>query len=55
MFCDSAYAYHLFAALREADERKCSRVYAHCPKKEGIGLAVYNRIIRAAGFKVIKL
>ena len=44
---DSAYAYHLFAALREADERKCSRVYAHCPKKEGIGLAVYNRIIRA--------
>ena len=52
---DSAYAYHLFAALREADERKCSRVYAHCPKKEGIGLAVYNRIIRAAGFKVIKL
>ena len=52
---DSAYAYHLFAALREADERKCSRVYAHCTKKEGIGLAVYNRIIRAAGFKVIKL
>ncbi len=52
---DAAYAYHLFSALREADEKKCSRVFAHCPKKEGMGLAVYNRIIRAAGFRVTKL
>ena len=26
------------------------KVYAHCPPKEGEGLAVYNRLIRAAAF-----
>jgi len=30
-------------------------VYVHAPKKEGIGLAVYNRLIRAAAFKVVSL
>lgn len=48
-------ANRLFAALREADERGFSLVYAHCPRPEGIGLAIYNRIIRAAGFEVIVL
>ena len=52
---EQAQANRLFAALREADERGFSLVYAHCPKPEGIGLAVYNRIIRAAGFEVIVL
>jgi L-threonylcarbamoyladenylate synthase len=26
------------------------QIYAHCPQKDGIGLAVYNRLIRAAAF-----
>lgn len=40
----------LFAALRELDERGAKQVYARCPSKEGVGLAVYNRLIRAAAY-----
>lgn len=50
-----AQAHSLFSALRKADERGFSKIYAHCPEQKGVGLAVYNRIIRAAGFKVIKV
>ena len=45
----------LFDALRELDEKNAHTVYARCPKPEGVGLAVYNRLIRAAGFEVIRL
>lgn len=48
-------AAELFASLRKADEMGAEKVYVMAPKKEGIGLAVYNRLIRAAAFKVIKL
>ncbi len=48
-------ARELFDALRELDERNAKVVYARCPKPEGVGLAVYNRLIRAAGFEVIQL
>ena len=48
-------ARELFDALRKLDERKFSLVYARCPKQEGVGLALYNRLIRAAGFEVISL
>lgn len=46
-------AYTLFDALRNCDKLGYVLVYAHCPDQTGIGLAVYNRIIRAAGFEVI--
>ena len=48
-------AHRLFQALRQLDEMKLSTVYARCPKKEGVGLAVYNRLIRSAGFEVIEI
>lgn len=48
-------ARELFDALRELDEKNAHTVYARCPKPEGVGLAVYNRLIRAAGFEVIRL
>ncbi len=44
----------IFDMLRESDKLGVGTVYVHAPKKSGIGLAVYNRLIRAAGFKVIK-
>lgn len=51
-----AQAYNLFDILRKVDEENnITLVYAHLPKKEGIGMAVYNRLIRAAGFEVISL
>lgn len=45
----------LFEALRLCDKKNYQVAYAHCPETAGMGLAVYNRIIRAAGFEVIDL
>ncbi len=50
---DSSQANGLFDALRTADTFGVTRVFVHAPKKNGVGLAVYNRLIRAAGFEVI--
>lgn len=53
---DSAEQAHwLFQRLRELDELGAKRVYVRAPSSEGVGLAVYNRLIRAAGFEVIRL
>ncbi len=53
---DSAdQAHNLFSSLRKLDKVGAKIVYARCPKKEGISLAVYNRLIRAAAFREIKL
>ncbi len=53
--CDSQ-AHELFGALREIDrEGDIGVVYARCPEPTGVGMAVYNRLIRAAGFEVIDL
>lgn len=45
----------IFSLLREIDNKKYSAAYVHAPQKNGVGLAVYNRLIRAAAFRVIKL
>jgi L-threonylcarbamoyladenylate synthase len=53
---DSAeQASKLFSALRQLDKIGADKVYATMPSTEGIGLAVYNRLLRAAAFKVINL
>ncbi len=49
-------AHLLFDALRQVDELyNISTVYARCPQKDGVSMALYNRLIRAAGFEVIDL
>ena len=48
-------AKHIFRSLRALDEQGDSVVYARCPQKDGLSMAVYNRLIRAAAFRVIKL
>ena len=48
-------AYHLFRCLRALDEQGDHIVYARCPEKDGASMAVYNRLIRAAAFRVIEL
>ena len=45
----------LFDALRELDEMGAKTVFARCPELTGVGLAVYNRLIRSAGFNIIEL
>lgn len=48
-------AKNVFSVLRDVDKAGVDAVYIHAPSKNGVGLAVYNRLIRAAAFKVIKL
>lgn len=45
-------ARRLFGALLELDAQGAQTAYAHCPMQNGVGLAVYNRLLRAAGFRV---
>jgi len=48
-------AHNLFSILREADTQDFDEIYAPLPKTEGISLALYNRMIRAAAHKIIRL
>lgn len=48
-------AHRLFARLREADTTDASVIYAHLPPMDGLGLALYNRMIRAAAHTVRKV
>lgn len=48
-------AEHLFSGLRLCDELQCDEVYVRMPDKSGMGLAVYNRLLRSAGFRIIEL
>lgn len=48
-------AHALFDRLRQIDDENFSTVYARCPEPDGVGMALYNRLIRAAGFEVIDL
>lgn len=45
----------LFSALRAVDEMGVDTIYARMPSRDGIGLATYNRLLRAAGFEVLSL
>lgn len=45
--------HRLFEALRELDERGATTVFARDPSPEGVGLAVCNRLYRAAGFRFL--
>lgn len=48
-------AHLLFSALRRADATDAEVIYAHLPPQTGLGLALYNRMIRAAAHTVKKL
>lgn len=48
-------AQRLFALLRRADDLGAKTVLVEMPGQSGMGLAVYNRLLRAAGFKIIEV
>lgn len=48
-------AKRLFSALRTANELDIDKIYAHLPTQSGLGLALYNRMIRAAAHTVLKV
>jgi L-threonylcarbamoyladenylate synthase len=48
-------AHNLFAALNRFNSFDLDIIYSSEPEKTGVGEAVYNRLIRAAGGKIIKV
>lgn len=48
----ASHAKKLFSALRDADKLSPHIIYAHMPNKDGLGMALYNRMIRAAAHTV---
>ncbi|MBU5627455.1 threonylcarbamoyl-AMP synthase [Oscillibacter sp. MSJ-2] len=49
----SAQAQRVFDALRAFDATSVTEIYAQCPDSRGLGLAVGNRLKKAAGFHII--
>jgi L-threonylcarbamoyladenylate synthase len=49
----STQAHRLFGALRSFDKADVEIIYARSPNESGVGLAVYNRLIKAAGYNII--
>ena len=47
-----AQAQHVFDALRTFDETNVGEIWAQCPDSKGLGLAIGNRLKKAAGFHV---
>ncbi|WP_436960163.1 L-threonylcarbamoyladenylate synthase [Streptomyces sp. SudanB182_2057] len=45
----AAYARGLYGLLRDLDQRGCDLIVASLPTEEGLGLAIANRLRRAAG------
>ena len=46
-------AQRVFDALRAFDSTDVPQIYAQCPDSQGLGLAISNRLKKAAGFKTI--
>ena len=50
----SEQARRVFDALRRCDETPVPEIWAQCPGSEGLGLAVGNRLKKAAGFHIVE-
>ncbi len=54
--CDQQeQARHVFAALRRFDHTAVPAIWAQCPDSSGIGLAIANRLNKAAGFHIVEV
>ena len=47
-------AHMLFAELRKFDELGAKRVFVRSPSQDGVGLGVYNRLLRSAAFRIVE-
>ena len=50
-----AAAHNIFAILRDADDANITRVLSESYPESGVGLAVMNRMARAAGFDIVQV
>ena len=48
-------AQNLFDVLRQLDKLQATEVDVHAPEPEEMAFAVYNRLLRAAAFRVVHL
>ena len=48
-------AQRLFAALRELDQMGVAEILTRAPQPQGLGLAIGDRLLRAAGGNVIEV
>ena len=48
-------AKNIFTILRQVDKENYKRVFVHMPKQNAETLVIWNRLIRAANFKLINL
>ena len=48
-------ARHIFDALRAFDHTAVTAIWAQCPDTTGIGLAIANRLNKAAGFHIVEV
>ena len=48
------HARRLFRALRAMDDNGVKHIWAQCPGTDGMGLAVVNRLSKAAGFHIVE-
>ena len=51
---ETGMAHRLFAALRDADELGADEIFSEAVDTDGIGLAVMNRLGRAAAFHIVQ-
>ena len=51
----AAQARNVFDALRSFDDTDVTAIWSQCPDESGIGLAITNRLNKAAGFHIIDL
>ena len=55
-FDQGEQAHRLFSLLRSFDDKnEIRQIYAPLPDKSGIGLAIFNRMLKASGYTVINL
>ena len=48
-------ARHIFDALRAFDHTPVKAIWAQCPDPSGLGLAIANRLNKAAGFHIVRV
>lgn len=52
---DEEVAHHLFRILREFDEENTDKMFSESFEESGVGAAVMNRLLKAAGHQIIKV
>ena len=50
-----SFARHLYTILREFDDEGVTKIYSEGFSTDGFGQAIMNRLLKAAGHKVVKL